>query len=156
MGLHFCCCSSSHIQLFVTSWTAAHQASLSLTISQSFLRLMSIESRMQSNDLIACFSCCPQSFPVLASFLVSRLFTSGAQNIGTSTSASVLPMNIQGWFPLGLTAFIICFPRDSQESSPTPQIRSINCSALSLLYGPTLWLYRPYQQSNISAFSYNV
>ena len=50
-------------------------------------------------------------------------------------SASVLPMNIQGWFPLGLTP---CCPRDSQESSPAPQFESINSLALSLLYSPTL------------------
>ena len=59
-------------------------------------------------------------------------FSSGGQGIGAS--ASVLSMNIQGWFPLGLT---YC-PRDSEESSPTPQFESVSSSAISLLYGPTL------------------
>ena len=51
------------------------------------------------------FSSCPQSFPALVSFQMSRLFTSGGQSIGVSASKSVLPMNIQGWFPLGIDWF---------------------------------------------------
>ena len=100
--------SLSHVQFFVTTWTAAHQASLSFT-SQSLLKLMSIESVMSSNHLILCcpFSSCPQSFPASRSFPVSQLFTSGGQSIGVSASASVLPMNIQGLFPLGLTGLIL-------------------------------------------------
>jgi len=68
---------------------------------------------------------------------MSWLFTSGGQTIGSSASASVLPVNIQSWFPLRMTAESCC-PRDSQESSPTPQIKSINSLALSLLYDPTV------------------
>ena len=78
----------------------------------------------------------PQSFPTSGSFPVSWLFTSGGQSIGAS--ALVLPRNIQGWFPLGLTALIFCHPRDSQESSLAPQFKHINSLALSFLYGPTL------------------
>ena len=59
------------------------------------------------------------------SFPMSWLFSSGGQSIGASASASVLPMNTQGWFPLGLTDLITCCPRDSQESSPAPQFESI-------------------------------
>ena len=59
-----------------------------------------------------------------------------AQSFGAS--ASVLPMNIEDGFPLGLTGRSPCTPRDSQESSPTPQFKSINSLILSLLYGPTL------------------
>ena len=79
-----------------------------------------------------------QSFPASGSFPVSRLFSSGGQSIGAS--ASVLPVKIQDWFPLGLTVGLIvaCCPRDSQESSPAAQFENINSSALSLLYGPTL------------------
>ena len=77
-------------------------------------------------------------FPASGSFPVSRLFALGAQSIATSASASVLPTNIQGWFPLGLTDWSPCSPRDSQESYPEPQFESINSLALSLLYGPTL------------------
>ena len=54
------------------------------------------------------FSSCPQCFPALGSFLMSQLFASGGQSIGTSASASVLPMNIQDWFPLGLTGLKSC------------------------------------------------
>ena len=84
------------------------------------------------------FSSCPQSFPASASFQMSQLFTSGSQNIGVSASTSVLPMNTQDWFPLGWTAGSPCSPRDSQESSPTPQFKTINSLELSFLYSQTL------------------
>ena len=64
-----------------------------------------------------------QSFPASGSFPTSQPFVSGGQSIGASASASVLPVNIQGWFPLGLTGLFGC-PRYSQESSPTPQFES--------------------------------
>ena len=76
------------------------------------------------------FSSHLQSFPASGSFPMSWFFTSGGQSIGVSALASILPMNIQGGFPLGLTGWISC-PRDSQESSPTPQFKRINSSALS-------------------------
>ena len=66
---------------------------------------------------------------------MSQFFAPCGQNISTLASPSVLPMNIQG-FPLGLTGLISLEPRDSQESSPTPQFESINSLALSLLYSP--------------------
>ena len=71
----------SHVQLLTTSWTAAHQALLSSTISQGLLKFMSFESVMLPNHLILCcpFSFCFQSFPVSASFPMSHLFTSGGQ-----------------------------------------------------------------------------
>ena len=83
------------------------------------------------------FSSCLQSFPALGSFLMSQFFASGGQSIGASASAAVLPMNIQGWFPLGLIGWSPCRPRDSHESSPTPQFKSINSSVLSFIYSPT-------------------
>ena len=83
-------------------------------------------------------SSCLQYFPASGSFLTSWLFASGGQSIGASILASVLPMNIQDWFPLRLTGWSPCSPRDSQESSPTPQFKSINSSGISFLYGPTL------------------
>ena len=55
---------------------------------------------------VTAFSSCPQSFPAIGSFLMSQLFASGGKTVGSSASASVLPMNIQGWFPLGLTGLI--------------------------------------------------
>ena len=75
---------------------------------------------------VAHFSSCRQSFPASGSFLVSWLLTSGGQSTGTLASASVLPMNIQDWFPLGWTGSIPCSPRDSQESSSAPQFENIN------------------------------
>ena len=82
-------------------WTAARQSSLSLSISQSFLwEIHVFESVMLSNHLISAtpFSFCLQSFPASRFFLVSQLFASSGQGIGTSASASVLPMSIQSWF----------------------------------------------------------
>ena len=81
---------------------------------------------------VAPFSSCLQSFLASGSFPLSWLFASGGQSIGVSASASVLPVNIQGWVPLGLSGWISLSPRDSQESSPTPQFKSINSSELSL------------------------
>ena len=91
-----------------TPWKAALQASLSVTSSRSLLKLMSIESVMPSNHLILCCPLppCPQSFPASGSFPVSQFFTSNGQSIRTSASASILPMNVQDWFPLGLTGLI--------------------------------------------------
>ena len=100
--------SLSHVLPLLTPWTAAHQASLSITNSQSLLKLRSIESVMPSNHLILCypFSSCPQSFPASGSSQMSQLFASGSQSIGVSASASVLLMNIQDWFPLGWIGWI--------------------------------------------------
>ena len=87
-----------------TPWTAAHQASLSFTISWSLLRFMSTELVIPSNHLLFCHTfSCPQSFPASGSFPVSQLFISADQRIGVSVAAAVLPMNIQGCFPLRLT-----------------------------------------------------
>ena len=77
------------------------------------------------------FSFCPQSFPASQSSPMSQLFTSGGQSIGISASASVLPMNTQDWSPLGCTGWISLQSRDSQESSPIPQFKSISSSVLS-------------------------
>ena len=101
--------SLSHVQLYVTPWTVARQALLSFTIPQSFLRFISIELMMPSNHLILSFPCLllPSIFPSTRVFFpMSRLFTSGGHSIGASASVSVLPKNIQNWFPLGLTGLI--------------------------------------------------
>jgi len=100
--------SLTPVWLFVPPWTAAHQAPLSFTSSWSLLRFMSIESVMPSNHFILCcpFSSCLQSSPASGSFAVSQLFVSSGQSIGASASSSVLPMNIQGWFPLLLTDLV--------------------------------------------------
>ena len=83
------------------------------------------------------FSSHLQSFPASESFQMSPFFASASQGIGVSASASVLPMNIQDWFPLRLVVYP-CSLGHSQESSLTPQFKSINSSVVSFLYSPTL------------------
>ena len=97
----------SRVRLFVTPWTAACQASLSITNSRTLLKLMSIELVMPSNHLILChpLSSCLQSFPASESFPMSQFFTSDGHSIGAS--ASVLPVKIKDRFPLGLTCLIL-------------------------------------------------
>ena len=143
----------SHVRLFATSQTAACQAPLSFTISQSLLIFMSIESVMLSNHLMLChpFSFCLQSFPASGCFPVSRLFASGGKSIGPSALASVLPMNIQGWFPLGLTGLIAL--QFEGLSKVFPAFESINSVVLGLLYGPILISVHDYLRKH--SFDYN-
>ena len=100
--------SLSCVRLFATPWIAAHQASLSITNSQSSLKLMCIESVMPSSHLILCcpLLLLPQSLPASGSFPVSQLFAWGGQSTGVSASASVLPMNTQDWSPSEWTGWI--------------------------------------------------
>ena len=77
-------------------------------------------------------------FPASGPFQMSQLFASGGQSFGVSATVSTLSMNIWDWFPLESTVGSPCSPRDSQESSPTPQFKSINSLVLSFLYSPTL------------------
>ena len=100
--------SLNHFWLFMTPWTTACQALLFSTISRSLLKFMSFESMMLSNHhmLYCLLLLCLWSFPASESFLVSQLSVSSGHCIGTSTSTSVLPMNIQCWFPLGLTGLV--------------------------------------------------
>ena len=100
--------SLSHVWIFATPWTAACQASLSITNSRSLLKLMSIESVMPSNHLILChpFLLLPSIFPSIRIFSNELVLCIRWPNIGVSASASVLLMNIQDWFPLGLTGWI--------------------------------------------------
>ena len=100
--------SLSCVRFRVTSWTAAHQAPLSFTISRvcSDLCLLSWWCYPVISSSVVPFSSCLQSFPASGSFLMSPLFTSGGQSTGASATASVFPMNIQGWFPLESTGLI--------------------------------------------------
>ena len=108
------------------TWTAAPHTSLSFTIYQSLLKLMSIELVMPSNHFILCrpLLLLPSNFPSIRVLSSELAFALGGQIIGALASA--LPINIQGWFPLGLTVWSPCWPRDSQESSPASQFRGIN------------------------------
>ena len=98
----------SCIRLFETLWTAACQASLSITNSQSLIKFTSIKSVCHPiiSFSVVPFSSCLQSFPTSQSFRMSQLFASGGQNIRVSASASVLPMNTQDCSPLGWTDWI--------------------------------------------------
>ena len=126
--------SLSHVLLFATPWTAACQAFLSFTISWSLLRLMSIELVMPSNHLILCHPDL-QSFLASGSFAVSQLSTAGVWSIGASASASVLLMNIQDWFMVRLTCFILHSKGLSSllqhHSSKHSQFKSISFKCVS-------------------------
>ena len=150
--------SLDHVWLFATPWTAECEAFLSFTNSCSLLRLMSIKSVTPPNHLILCHSLLlsPSIFPSI------RVFSND----------SVLRIRWpEYWQWIFMTDFLYdwlvwspCSPRDSQESSPTPQFKNINSSALSFLYSPTLTSIHDYLKnhscdymdlcwpSNISAF----
>ena len=141
--------SLSRVWLFATPWTAAHQASLSITNSQSLFKLMSMESVMPSNHLILCHPLLllPSIFPSIRvfSWWVCQFFASGGQSTGVLASASVLPMNIQGWFPLGL----IGLPRGETQNLSTIT-GSDSCwlwDVMSKLLNLTS-LFFPFQHSN--------
>ena len=93
---------------------------------------------------VTLFSFCLQFFPASGSFPMSRLFASGDQSIGASASASVLPKSCSVLISFEMDWFDLCFPRDSQESSPAPQFESINSLVLCLLYGPALTTVHDY------------
>ena len=141
------------------------QAPLSFTVSQSLFKFMFIESVILSkhHPLLPPFSFCLQSFPASGSFPRNQLLTSGGQSVGATATASVLPMNNQGWFLLRLIG-LISF-QSKRISRVFSSIKSINFSALSLPYGPTLtsihgyWKNHTfdytdlYRQSDVFAFS---
>ena len=168
------CCSSvqslSCNRLFVTSWTAARQASLASPVHRPLLEFAQTHVQWVSDwhptfsSSVVHFSSCLQSFPASGSFPMSQFFTSGGQSIGAS--ASVIPMNIQGWFLLGLNGLtsLLCKGLSRVFFSLAPKFESINSSVLSLLYGPTLTSVHDYWknhsfdcmdlfwQSDVSAF----
>ena len=128
--------SLSHARLFATPWTAKRQVCLSITNCRSLLKLMSIKSLMPSNHLILCHPLLllPSTFPSIRVFsneLVLRIRWPKYWSFSFNTSPSnEYSGPISFWSP--------CSPRDSQESSPTPQFKSINSSAFSFPYSPTL------------------
>ena len=140
--------SPSRAWLFPTPWTAPHQASLSLTISQSLLRFMSIESVMPSNHLILCHPLSLSSFPASGSFPMSQLSASGGQSTGASASVLVLSKSIQDWFPLGLTGLISLQSKGLSRVFSKSTIQNISSSVRILLYGPTLTFIRDYWKNH--------
>ena len=105
--------SLSSVWLFVTPWTEACQAFLPITNCPS-----SRWCHPTISSSVIPFSSCLQAFPASGPFRVSQFFASGSQSIGVSASASVLPMNSQGWFPLGLTGLISLQSKGLFKSSP--------------------------------------
>ena len=115
----------SHVWLFATPWTTARQAPRPSSTPRVYLN--SCPSSRWCHPAISSsvipFSSCPQSLSASGSFPMSQLFTWGGQSIGVSALASVLPRNNQDWSPLDGLVGSPCSPRDSQESSPTPQFK---------------------------------
>ena len=155
----------------MTPWTTACQASLSSTISQSLLQFMSIESMIPStiSFCVTPFSSCLQSFPASGSFLMSQLFASDGQRTGASASASVLPVNIQDWFPLGLTGWIFLLSKWCSRVFSNTKIwehqffgtqPSLRCAShiCTWLLDKTIALTNMdlCQQSDVSAFFFNI
>ena len=125
--------SLSHVRLLATPWIAARQAFLSITNSQSLLKLMSIDRWCHPtiSSSVVPFSSCLQSFLASGSFPRSQFFATSGQSIGVSASASILPMNTQNWFPLGVTGWI------SLQSKGLSRVFS-NTTVLGFLYSSTL------------------
>ena len=121
-------------------WPHARQASLSIINSQSVLKLISIELVMPSNHLILCppLLLLPSIFPIIRVFPMSQFFPSGGQSIGVLVSASVLPMNVQDWFPLGLTGWISLQSKGLSRvfSNTTVQKHQFFSAQLTLWYNP--------------------
>ena len=133
----------------MTPWTAACQASLSFTISQSLLKLISLESVMPSNHLILCHLVLllPSVFPSIRVFS-TELALCIRQSKPWSSSFILSPFNAySGLIFLELTGLISLLSRDSQESSSAPQFESINSLVLRLRYGPTRTSIRDYWKS---------
>ena len=126
----------SSVWLFATLWTSACQASLSITNSQSLLKLLSIASVMPSNHLssVVPFSSCLQSFPASGPFPMSWFFTSGGQHIGVSASASVLSTNILDWFPLGLTGWISLESKGLSRIFSSTEVQKLQFFGAQLTY----------------------
>ena len=163
--------SLSHVWLFVTPWTIAHQASLSFTISLSLLKLMSIESVMPFNHLIRCHHLLllPSVFPRIRVFSNELALTIRWPKYLSFSFTISLSNEHSGFISFRIDQFDLFAVQETlKESSPTPQFESINSLVLSLLYGPTLTSVHEYwknhsfdymdlcQQSNISAFKYTV
>ena len=150
--------SLSRVQLSATPRTATYQVSWSFAVFWGLLKLMSTESVMPSNRLILCHPLLllPSIFPsVRVFFRMSQLFASGGQSMGVSASASVLPVNLQGWFPLGLTGLISLQSKGlSRVFSNTtvwkhqffgfqPSLWSNTHICTRVLEKPLFWLYGP-------------
>ena len=156
----------SCVWFFAIPWTAASQASLSITNSGVYSNSCPLSQWYHptiSSSVIP-FSSCPQSLPASGSFPMSQLFAWGGQCIGVSASASVLPMNTHDWCPLGWTGWISLQSKGLSRIFSNIAVQNIISWELNFLYGPTLTSIHDYcknhsfdymdpcQQSNVSAF----
>ena len=139
--------SLNRVWLFAIPWTAALQASLSFTVSLSLLTLM---CNPTISSYAAPSSVCPQTFPVSRSFPMSQFFASGDQSIGAWVSVSdwIFQRIFRVYFLYDWMLWSPSGQRDSQESSPALQFKSINSLALSLLYGSTLTSVHDYWKNH--------
>ena len=130
----------SRVQLFTTPWTAARQASLSITNSRSYSNLCPLSRWCHPNisSSVFPFSSCLQSFPASGSFQMSQSFASGGQSIGVSGSASVLSMNIQNWLPLGCTSWISLQSKGLSRVFSNTTVQKHQFLGIQLSYSPTL------------------
>ena len=103
---------------------------------------------IQPSHPVISFSCCPQSFPASRSFQMSQFFSLGVQSIGVSVSASVLPMNIQDWFPLEWTGWISLQAKGVSRVFSNTTAQTISSSVLSFLYSPTLTSIHDYWKNH--------
>ena len=148
-----------HLRLFVTPWTAACQASLSIIDSRSLLKLMSIESETPSNHLILCHPLVvlPSIFSIIGVFSDESVLPIRWPEY-CSFNFSISPSNeYSGLIFFRMDLFELLAVQGTLESSPTPQFKSINSSVLSLLYSPILTSIHDYWKShsfvsNVSAF----
>ena len=145
--MHVVVQSHSYVQLFVTPWTAAHQASLSFIISPSLLKLMSIESVMPSNHLILCHPLLllPSVFPSIRVFSNESVLRIRWPKYWSFSFGLSLSSEYSGLISFRIDSLdLLACPRDSQEFTSTPQLESINSLVLSLFYWPTLTFIHDY------------
>ena len=128
----------SRVQLFVTTWTAAHQASLSITSSQSLLKLMSIKLVMPYNHLILCrpLLLLPSIFPSIRVFSSESVLHFRWPKYW-SFSFSISPSNIQDWFPLGWTGLIALQSKGLSRVFSSTTVQKHQLLVLSFLHSPT-------------------
>ena len=158
--------SLSCVWLFVTPWTVADQAPLSSTfsLSCSYSCPLSQWFYLTISSYAIQFSFCLQSFPASGSFLVSQYFAWGGQSIGASASASVLAVNIWGWFPLGLTGLIGTLKSLLQHHNSKASILWHSAFSMVQLSHPYMTTGKNHsfdytdlcQQSDVSSFKYAV
>ena len=157
--IKFCCLVAQSCLTLATPWTAAHQAFSSFTIPWSLLKLMYIESGMSSNHLILyhLLFLRPLVFPIIRVYSNELGFhVTGGQSVGPSPSASVLPVDIQGWFPLGLTGLISLQSKELSRVFSNTTVQRHHFFTISLFNCPAFTYIHDYtdlcRQINVSAF----